>query len=170
MGSRMHEAVFYRLTDLVGIEKRLCEELVSLCESEKAAILGWRIDELKQYASEKASLMFELDRVRTQREEAVVELVESLEVEGKFRLSELFGLLEDPFSTMLQRAVSSLGSAAGRLMDLNRRNGGLLQDGVRLIEATRRLLKNVSGLPATYQATGTISISADSGRLLRGTA
>jgi flagellar biosynthesis/type III secretory pathway chaperone len=164
------EVALNRLVDLLEREERLCMGLISLCRREKTAIVHWRTEELKVCASEKESLMLELDDLQEHRGRTLNELRVALSLDGRATLPELSGMVEEPFSSRLHAGAFRLAAAAKHLAELNEKNEGLLADGIRLIRGAYELLKKASGFPTTYQPTGRICSHGESGRLLRGTA
>jgi flagellar biosynthesis/type III secretory pathway chaperone len=160
------------LLDTLDAMIQTTEQLASLTQRERSAIVGGHTDDLATCSMEKEGLLGRLSCFNERLEEEVVSAWVwlgtdgSLAGDGRARLADIVGRVSEPHKSRLVSALQKLRALAKATKVANQANGLLSEAAQQRMEGLSGFLRGMFSTQSVYQATGRWKGAAVNGRTL----
>lgn len=152
---------------LLQHETDLYQELLTLIEKEKQAVVATNLAELNETAKVKDNLLLKIRILDEQREHLLRKLADDLEQPVQaLTLAKLSQLVEAPQANRLKRLRSTFLSIIAKIQHANDRNRTLFSHSLELVRSSVNLLNNVMTSSPVYFPSGNIQHRDQTGKIL----
>jgi len=156
------------MTGLLQAEAGLYEDLLTVMNRERQALIGFQPAEAAAGAADKEKLLRRMEDLEKQRVTLVDFLARDLGVPAaEFTLEFLAQRSPEPLSGELRRCREVLGRLVGRLREENRRSNALCCNAVELLQGAYRLLQGFMVNVPVYHCGGGFHTARLSGKMVR---
>jgi len=156
------------MTGLLRAEAGLYEDLLTLMNRERQALIRFQPAEAAAATAEKEKLLRRMEGLEKQRVGLVDVLARDMGVPAsEFTLEFLAQRSPDPLSGELRRCRELLGRLLGRLREENRRSNALCCNAVELLQGAYRLLQGFLVNVPVYHSGGGFHTARLSGKMVR---
>lgn len=160
-----------RISEMMGLlraEAGLYEDLLTIMDRERQALIRFQPGEAMNAAAEKEKLLRRMEGLEKQRISLVDVLARDLGVPApEVTLEFLAQRSPDPLSGELRRCREVLGRLAGRLREENQRSNALCCNAVELLQGAYRLLQGFMVNIPVYHCGGGFHAARLSGKMVR---
>jgi flagellar biosynthesis/type III secretory pathway chaperone len=160
-----------RISEMMGLlraEAGLYEDLLTIMDRERQALIQFQPAEAAAVTAEKEKLLQRMEGLEKQRVSLVDVLARDLGVPAsEFTLEFLVQRSPDPLSGELRRCREVLGRLVGRLREENRRSNALCCNAVELLQGAYRLLQGFMVNIPVYHCGGGFHAARLSGKMVR---
>ena len=154
---------------LLEHETDLYQELLTIMDKEKQAVVGTNLAGLNEAAKVKDNLFLKLRILDEQRHHQLRLLADDFKqpLEG-LNLSKLAALVRAPYAKRLTRIQSALANIIAKIQQANERNRALFSHSLDLVKSSMNLLNNMMASTPVYFSTGNLQPSDQTGKILHG--
>jgi flagellar biosynthesis/type III secretory pathway chaperone len=156
------------MTGLLRAETGLYEDLLTIMNRERQALIRFQPAEAAAAAAEKEKLLRRMEGLEKQRVSLVDALARDLGVPAsEVTLEFLAQRSPEPLSGELRRSREVLGRLVGRLREENRRSNALCCNAVELLQGAYRLLQGFMVNVPVYHCGGGFHTTRPRGKMVR---
>jgi len=159
--------ILNKFFELLEHETDLYQELLTLIEKEKQAVIATNLVELNETAKVKDNLLLKIRILDEQREHLLRKLADDLEHPVQaLTLTKLSHLVEAPQANRLKQLRSTFLSIIAKIQRANDRNRTLFSHSLELVRSSVNLLNNVMTSSPVYFPSGNIQHRDQTGKIL----
>ena len=159
--------ILNKLLGLLEHQTDLYQDLLTLIEKEKQAVIATDLAGLNETAKVKDNLLLKIRILDEQREHLLRKLADELEHPvQELTLTRLSQLVEAPQANRLKRLRSAFSSIIAKIQQANDRNRTLFSHSLELVRSSVNLLNNVMTISPVYFSSGCIQHRDQTGKIV----